>query len=457
MCAHVRLTAVVASLSVATFPAIAFAQASIFESGPYIASLSAHDVMVRVETEGTEALTLTVEPGAHKGSDDSPKSGVHSLVATGLDPKTTYHYTVTTSRGGKELGSFTTAPADDDKADVRFVLYGDDRGGVATHEMVAKRVADEPIDFLVNTGDLVADGRIGSQWEAFFDIEDKLLRDHCMFTAVGNHELIQENGASYLRYFGTPEQQQKHWFFTTFRWGFIRFFVLNGEASFLAEDRSWLERELSKADTEANLLWRVVLIHSGPFSSGLHGDNDKLHGAEVPKLLREHHVDLLLEGHDHIYERGASDGLRYVVSGGAGAPLYPIKHLRSSARKVESAYHYVVFQLGPDTGKLIAKRLDGSIIEEVGFTKRNLWNDDGPTIAPASTKPQTTTTPLGANAPPDDEGEHPPEKPAGRGAYVVVGLVVAAAGSLWYTRRKRPKPVPKKKKRRAEADSEEAS
>jgi hypothetical protein len=447
MCAHVR-SAVLASLLVATN---ASAQASIFESGPYIASLSAHDAMVRVETEGAETLTLTVEPGAHKATDDAPKSGVHSLVATGLDPKTTYHYTVTTSRGGKELGSFTTAPADDDKGDIRFALFGDDRGGVATHEMVAKRVADEPIDFLVNTGDLVADGRIGSQWEAFFDIEDKLLRDHCMFTAVGNHELIQENGASYLRYFGTPEQQQKHWFFTTFRWGFVRFFVLNGEASFLAEDRTWLERELSKADGEPNLQWRVVLIHSGPFSSGLHGDNDKLHGAEVPKLLRDHHVDLVLEGHDHIYERGASDGLRYVVSGGAGAPLYPIKHLRSRARKVESVYHYVVFQLGPDTGKLTAKRLDGSIIEEMGFTKRNLWNDDGPTIAPASTR-AATTTPLGANVPADDEGDHAPEKPTGRGAYVVVGLVVAAAGSLWYSRRKRPKPAPKKKKQ-LKADS----
>ena len=413
----------------------ALAQASIFESGPYVANLSAHGVIVRVETEGSEQLTLTVEPGGKRFTDESAKSGIHSLALEGLEPKKTYRYTVQTTHGSKEDGTFTTAPADDDKGDVRFVLYGDDRGGVATHELIAKRVADEPIDFLVNTGDLVADGRIGSQWEAFFDIEDKLLRDHCMFTAIGNHELVQENGASYLKYFGTAEQQQKHVFYTTFRWGFLRFFVLNGEASFLAEDRTWLERELQKADVEPNLLWRVVLIHSGPFSSGLHGDNEKQHGAEVPKLLREHHVDFILEGHDHIYERGASDGLRYVVSGGAGAPLYPVKRVRASARKVESAYHYVVFQMGPDSGKLVAKRLDGSVIEEVGFTKKNMWNDDGPVIGPV--KQTTTPVTAGGTAPPDDgEEDHPKEPTGGRGAYVVVGLVIVAGASLWYSRRR---------------------
>jgi hypothetical protein len=177
------------------------------------------------------------------------------------------------------------------------------------------------------------------------------------------------------------------------------------------------------------------LIHSGPFSSGLHGDNEKQHGAEVPKLLREHHVDFILEGHDHIYERGASDGLRYVVSGGAGAPLYPVKRLRSSARKVESAYHYVLFQVGPDSGKLVAKRLDGSVIEDVGFTKSNMWNDDGPSIAPATTKPANAPVTAGGTAPPEDgEEDHP--KQSGRGAYVVVGLVIVAGASLWYSRRR---------------------
>ena len=428
MCAHVRLAACV----LVFWASPAAAQSSIYASGPYLEDLTSSSVTVRTETESAEQLTLTVEPGHRVASDPAPLAGVHSLAVSGLDSKTTYHYSVATSRGGKEEGAFTTAPSDGDVSDVRFVLFGDDRGGYATHELLVRRVVDEPTDFLINTGDLVADGRIGSLWERFFGIEDRLLRDHCMFTAIGNHELVQEDGASYLKYFGTPDEQRAHVFYTTFRWGFLRFFVLNGEGSFLGEDRAWLERELAKADAEPGIAWRIVVVHDGPFSSGLHGDNDKMQGADIPKLLRDHHVDFVLSGHDHLYERGASDGLRYVVSGGAGAPLYPIRHLRATTRKIESVFHYVVFVMSPEKGEIVAKRLDGSVIERVGFTKHDMWDDDGPTIGPpalaASAAPGAPAAP-GAAGP-----ENTPSN--GRGAYVVVGVAAAALASVWLARRR---------------------
>jgi hypothetical protein len=430
MCAHVRLAVLVVVFFAAP---VAFGQVSIFESGPYLQQLTSHSVVVRVETENAEALTLTLDPGKLHAEDAEAYASVHSLTVDGLKPKTTYHYVVTSSRGGKEEGAFTTAPADDDTGDLHFVVFGDDRGGTGTHELIVKRIADEPIDFLLNTGDLVADGRIGSQWENFFDIEDKLLRDHCLFTAIGNHELVQENGASYLRYFGTPEEQQKHVFYNTFRWGFMRVFVLNGEGSFLGEDRTWLERELEKADTEPNLIWRVVLVHSGPFSSGLHGDNDKMHGADIPKLLRDHHVDFVFAGHDHIYERGASDGIRYIVTGGAGAPLYPIKHPRPSARKVESSYHYVVFDLGKDKGAITTKRVDGSIIEKMGFAKSNLWNDDGPALA--RTAPPDSTSAPATDTPANPGGIAPSESESSSTLYVILGIAIAAGVAFVVTRR----------------------
>ncbi len=437
MYAHVRFAvfAIVAFLG-ASLPIAAMAQSSIYESGPYLSQLTSHSVVVRVETENAEELTLSIEPGKLHVGDDGPKAKVHSLEIDHLAPKTTYHYAVSSNRGGKEEGAFTTAPADDDAGNVHFILFGDDRGGTTTHELIVKRIADEPVDFLFNTGDLVADGRIGSQWENFFDIEDKLLREHCLFTAIGNHELVQENGASFLKYFGTTEQQQKHVFYNTFRWGFLRVFVLNGEGAFLGEDRAWLERELQKADVEPNLQWRIVLVHAGPFSSGLHGDNDKMHGAEIPKLLRDHHVDFVLAGHDHIYERGASDGIRYIVSGGAGAPLYPVKHARASARKVESAYHYVVFDLGKDRGRIVTKRADGSVLEEMGFTKTNMWNDDGPSIgAPQEATNAPSPGSSGNDVPPESTPSQP-DKPK-NGVYVFIGVAIAAVVAFVAMRRRK--------------------
>ncbi len=405
-------------------------------AGPYLTELGARHVVLRAETETSETLTAVVEV-AHaadaaaqtfKVTDPSARAGVHSMVFDGLTPKTTYHYEV-----GGEGGQFTTAPADEDSSPIRFILYGDDRGGIGVHRNIARHMLDEAADFFVNTGDLVADGRNGAQWEAFFDVEDSLLRDHALFAAIGNHELVEESGASYLRYFGTAEQQRSHQLYSTFRWGMARFIFLNGEGTFLGEDRDWLERELKKADAESGLVWRIVVTHSGPFSSGMHGDNDKMHGADLPALFRQHHVDLILEGHDHIYERGASDGLRYVVSGGAGAPLYPTKQARDGSRKIESTHHYVVFELDQNRGRLLTKRVDGSVLEEMGFRKDNLWDDDPPSAVAAAKSPQVAPADLSAAPAPEAE---PKRKESHTMLYLVIAAV-AVAGAGWLARRRR--------------------
>jgi hypothetical protein len=407
----------------------------LISAGPYLTELGAKHVVLRAETEVPVALTATVEvdhaaaadatiPSSRIG-DPVARTGLHVFTFDGLLPKTTYRYEV-----AGEGGHFTTAPADDDPSSIRFILYGDDRGGVGVHRNVARHMLDEPSDFFVNTGDLVADGRNGAQWQAFFDVEDNLLRDHCLFAAIGNHELVEESGASYLRYFGTAEQQRTHVLYTTFRWGMARFFFLNGEGTFLGEDRDWLERELKKADVEAGLVWRLVVVHNGPFASGMHGDNDKMHGADIPTLLREHHVDFVLEGHDHIYERGASDGLRYVVSGGAGAPLYAVHRPRQGSRRVESTHHYVLFELNKDKGRMTAKRLDGSVLEDVGFSKSNLWDDDAISAAQAAKSPQLGQDPASTPAP-EAEGK---VKDSHTELWIA-GLLAAAAAAYRARRR----------------------
>src|SRR5262249_56914010 len=43
-------------------------------------------------------------------------------------------------------------------------------------------------------------------------------------------------------------------------------------------------------------------------------------GSLVP-LLEQGHVDLVISGHAHAYERGARNGITYVIVGGAGGAL----------------------------------------------------------------------------------------------------------------------------------------
>ena len=393
---HVRVLRLAFGLALFLRPALSTAAPTAFAKGPWLSQLGSREVTVRAETNPPAPLSLQITHDGKSVELTDPASLLHSVHATGLEPRTRYEYTAAAS-GAKVTGSFTTAPSDDDDASFRFLVYGDNRSDAITHAGVVRALEQEPGDFLLNTGDLVGDGSRENQWQLFFDIESTLLRDRCLFAAIGNHELEEAGGPTFLRYFGGERTQVPGKLYGSMRWGRARFFFLNGEASFQGDDRGWLEEELTRADTEQNLRWRFIVVHNGLFASGVHGDNKAMHDANVPQMLVRHHVDLLIEGHDHLYERGFEQGLRYVVSGGGGAPLYPVRNKHAGTRKVESTHHLIAFDVGKDAVTLVAKRLDGTALETSSFTKENGWDDD-PAVVPKPVFPTPgATAPAGAS------------------------------------------------------------
>jgi len=389
----VRLARVAVALGLVLAPASATAAPSVFAKGPWLSQLGPREVTVRAETNPPAPLTLRVTHDGKTVELADAATLLHSVHATGLEPRTRYEYALDVS-GAKVTGSFTTAPADDDETTFRFLVYGDNRSDAVSHAGVVRALEQETGDFLLNTGDLVGDGSKESQWQLFFDIEGNLLRDRCLFAAIGNHELEEAGGPSFTRYFGGDRTQVKGKLYGSMRWGRARFFFLNGEATFEGDDRSWLEDELTRADTEPNLRWRFIVVHNGLYASGVHGDNKSMHDANIPQMLLRHHVDLLIQGHDHLYERGFEGGLRYLVSGGGGAPLYPARNQHPGTRKIESTHHVISLDVAKDVVTVVAKRLDGTTIEKVGFTKDNGWDDDPAVVArpvfPAPSAPGAT-------------------------------------------------------------------
>src|SRR5262249_3575199 len=65
--------------------------------------------------------------------------------------------------------------------------------------------------------------------------------------------------------------------------------------------------------------WRVVYFHHAPYSSGPHGSTLAMRWP-----FKAWGADLVLSGHDHIYERVVVDGLTYLVDGLGGAPFYTL-------------------------------------------------------------------------------------------------------------------------------------
>ena len=83
---------------------------------------------------------------------------------------------------------------------------------------------------------------------------------------------------------------------------------------------AWLDADL----TANQLPWTIVYWHKPPFSSGEHGSDGGARTYFVP-ILEKHKVPLVLNGHDHDYERTTpQNGVTYVVTGGGGVGVRPV-------------------------------------------------------------------------------------------------------------------------------------
>ena len=378
----------------AAFLALAgFARAeppSPFTKGPYLIGLSSHGVTVRAEVDPPSGMAVHLEAdGKTVDARDDAATAMHSLAIEGLAPRTSYRYTVTVGTA-RASGTFSTAPPDGDASAVSFLIYGDNRTDPVQHASVVRSMLPAPADFLIHTGDFVDDGANASNWQSFFDTESPLLRNHCLFATVGNHELSDSQGASWLRFFGSSPAQATHSLNDTVRWGSIRFFFLNGWGSLRSgSDRTWLNEALAASDAEKGVAWRFLVTHHGPYSSGLHGSNERFVSADLEPVLRAHGVSLVISGHDHGYERGASGMLRYIVSGGGGAPLYPIGRRLPQTRRAASIYHYVRVTVTADQVSIAVIRPDGAQFESATFTANaaRAWDDDDASVS--ATRPNS--------------------------------------------------------------------
>jgi len=198
-------------------------------------------------------------PSRQDGSAASRREGRAYWASTG--PK--YYYNVKGLDEGR--GSFKTAPRG--TADFQFAVYGDTRTRHDVHRRVIAAVMKNGMpDFVLHTGDLVADGADPALWPVFFDIERELLRNVAFYPSLGNHE---RNNHQFYDFFNltTP--------YYSFDWGKAHFIVLCSDIgnaatsnaareSFWTEQVRWLEEDLAKSQ---HADFRFVVTHHPPITA----------------------------------------------------------------------------------------------------------------------------------------------------------------------------------------------
>jgi acid phosphatase type 7 len=142
--------------------------------------------------------------------------------------------------------------------------------------------------------------------------------------APGNHDYRTAGAAAYYAYFGERAGPAgRGWY--SFDLGAWHVVTLNTSAPMAAgsTQERWLRADLAAHPGRCTL----AVLHHPRFSSGLHGENRSV--APLWRALYEAGVDVVLSGHDHVYERflrltpdGRPDperGIRSFVVGTGGA------------------------------------------------------------------------------------------------------------------------------------------
>jgi hypothetical protein len=161
----------------------------------------------------------------------------------------------------------------------------------------------------------------------------------------GNHDYMTTDADAYFDYFGAAAGPDRRGYYS-FDLGGWHFISLNSnvDAGVGSAQYTWLQADLAASD---NVLCTLAYWHHPVFTSGPHGNNP--HMSEVLKLLHAAGAEIVLVGHDHIYERfapqdaaGNADpdrGVRSFTVGTGGARLYSLRTPRPNSEVRDASAH----------------------------------------------------------------------------------------------------------------------
>jgi predicted phosphodiesterase len=195
---------------------------------------------------------------------------------------------------------------------VKFAVMGDTGSGTAQQRdvgaMMMKYHELFPFEFVLMMGDNLYGGEAPQDFEKKFAEPYKALLDQKVkfYATLGNHDqALQVNYANFNM------NGKEYYRFTK---GKIAFYSLN--SNYMDKKQvQWLEDELGRETAE----WKVMFFHHPPYSSAKkHGSDGQLREVVEPIFLK-YGVDVVLTGHDHVYERmKPQKGIYYFVSGAGG-------------------------------------------------------------------------------------------------------------------------------------------
>ena len=253
----------------------------------------------------------------------------HKALVENLQPGTNYSYRVGYPGHWSEIGHFRTADAQ--QGEFSFVYMTDshiqNKEYIDAARLCADAVAryEKNARFCVFPGDFVDTGTDKNsewEWERWFEEAIKpVLRQMPLVPTDGNHD--DSPLLNYTYHFNTDttfnlETKVRPQFAGinySFVYGDLQLIAFSeqdfwrGEYDYKAGTSEYLERDLGgwfrrQVAAAPEATWRVGLVHKNLFSGSDH-QRDKetpLLRATMLPVMKDCHIDMVLQGHDHTYE-----------------------------------------------------------------------------------------------------------------------------------------------------------
>jgi Purple acid Phosphatase, N-terminal domain/Calcineurin-like phosphoesterase len=272
-----------------------------------------------------------------------------------LKPATHYLYRVGDGKNWGEWNGFRTAS--EQAGRFQFLYVGDAQNDIKSRwsRLIRAAYATAPQSaFVIHTGDLVSTGSRDDLWGEWHDAMGFIAATIPSMPCPGNHEIERPAGspksdvlpAIWSRQFSYPANgpdipgNESYYF----DYQGVRFISLN--VNILAEPQdydqdhqkaqvlsAWLERVLKNNPNR----WTVAFQHQTMFSMASQRNYKHMRDVLMP-LYDKYHVDLVLQGHDHLYARSKKLFAGEPVAGDAPGTIYMISVSGPKMYEIDQAF-----------------------------------------------------------------------------------------------------------------------
>ena len=247
---------------------------------------------------------VTVDASSIPTNDDGFYSNQATISA--LEENTEYVYRVVNGDTVSQTYNFTTGNYD---SDFSFAFVGDPQIGAGNtstdiegwNETLDTIQNDMDVDFLFSAGDQVNTNNNETQYTGYLSDAFTSLPS---VTTIGNHD---SGNAAYNEHFNLPNESSglgastagtDYWFV----YNNTLFMDINSNDLSTAEHREFMQSAIAH---NPNVRWKVVVFHHSVYSTASHtNDGDIIQRrSELPPVLDELGIDVVMMGHDHVYTR----------------------------------------------------------------------------------------------------------------------------------------------------------